>query len=276
MTEEMVRRFQDDDQITKWQKDAYSKDKPSNGCRQQNGYIRDGEPVFFLLNNDGETVYFFGRAQMFRLPYEHSPLDFVPPKLRDTSGTDIAEAIFGYVNGKEPRAKTCAGRVFISDGTLNPNHEEKVKLNLDKNPEPILLSSPKPTTFQHYLVQQDVTQGNLKHYASKPPTDKKAGETVIRGHKLYWHKPCKIQVPENSDTQTSLVKPIDPEIEFTFKVYFENLSNVELGAFLWVLDKAEQPEYCLSLGMGKPLGMGAVNPHSADIQTNLMVLNLEA
>ncbi|MEG4311463.1 MULTISPECIES: TIGR03986 family type III CRISPR-associated RAMP protein [unclassified Microcoleus] len=258
VTEEMVRRFQDDDQITKWQKDAYPKDKPSNGCRQQNGYIRDGEPVFFLLNNDGETVRFFGRAQMFRLPYEHSPLDFVPPKLRDASRTDIAEAIFGYVNGKKPREQTCAGRVFISDGTLKPNQEEKVKPSLDKTPESILLYSPKPTTFQHYLVQQDVTQDNLKHYANKPPTDTEAGETVIRGHKLYWHKPCKIEVPADSDTQTSLVKPIDPEIDFTFKVYFENLSNVELGALLWVLYRADKPEYCLSLGMGKPLGMGAV------------------
>ncbi|CBN58543.1 MULTISPECIES: TIGR03986 family type III CRISPR-associated RAMP protein [Kamptonema] len=272
VTEEMVRRFQDDDQITKWQKDAYSKDKPSRACRQQDGYLRDGEPVFFLLNDDGEAVRFFGRAQMFRLPYEHSPLKFVPPKLRDASRTDIAEAIFGYVNGKEPRVKTGAGRVFISDGTLNPNQEEKVKPSLDKNPEQILLSSPKPTTFQHYLVQPNETearQNKLKHYASQPPTDTEAGETVIRGHKLYWHKPCKIEVPENSDTQTSLIKPLDPEIEFTFTIYFENLSNVELGALLWVLslssDKSEilqtgkqGEKYCFSLGMGKPLGMGAV------------------
>lgn len=258
VSEEMVRRFQDDDQITKWQEKAYPKDQPPSACRQQDGYLRDGEPVFFLLNDDGETVRFLGRAQMFRLPYKHSPLHFVPPKLRDASRTDIAEAIFGYVNGIEPRAKTCAGRVFITDGVLKQNKGGKVKTNLDKKPVPILLSSPKPTTFQHYLVQQDVTQGNLKHYASKPPTDTEAGETVIRGHKLYWHKPCQIEVPENSDTQTSLVKPIDPKIEFTFKVYFENLSNVELGALLWVLDRAEKPEYCLSLGMGKPLGMGAV------------------
>lgn len=258
VSEDMVRRFQDDDQITKWQKNAYPKDKPSSDCRQQDGYLRDGEPVFFLLNDDEKTVRFFGRAQMFRLPYDNSPFDFVPPKLKDASITDISEAIFGYVNGKEPRVKTRAGRVFISDGTLNPHHEEKVKFSLDKEPIRILLSSPKPTTFQHYLVQQNASQDKLKHYASKPPTDKEAGETVIRGHKLYWHKPAKIEVPENLDTQTSLVKPIEPGIEFTFKIDFENLTNVELGALLWVLDKAENPEYCLSLGMGKPLGMGAV------------------
>ncbi len=33
---------------------------------------------------------------MFRLLYENSPLDFVPPQLRNATSTDIAEAIFGY------------------------------------------------------------------------------------------------------------------------------------------------------------------------------------
>lgn len=270
VNEEIIRRFQDDDQVTKWQADAYPKNKPSRACRQQDGYLRDGEPVFFLLNNDGKTVRFFGRAQMFRLPYENSPLNFVPSQLRDTSRTDIAEAIFGYVNGKEPREKSCAGRVFISDCTLKPNQKEKIKSSLAKKPQSILLSSPKPTTFQHYLVQQDVTQGNLKHYASNPPTGNEPGETVIRGHKLYWHKPAHIEDSSDaSDTQTSLIKPIDSGIEFTFTIRFENLSDVELGALLWVLslssDKSQTLEtgkpgekYCFSLGMGKPLGMGAV------------------
>jgi len=274
LSEEMVRRFQDDDQVTKWQEKAYLKDKPSPACRQQDGYLRDGEPVFFLLNDDGDTVRFFGRAQMFRLPYEHSPLNFVPPKLRDASCTDIAEAIFGYVDGKEPRKKARASRIFITDGVLNPNQEKQVRTSQDKKAEPILLSNPKPTTFQHYLVQPDVTQRNLKHYASQPPTKTEQGETpgetVIRGHKLYWHKPAQIEVPSDaSDTQTSLIRPIDPEIEFTFTIHFENLSQVELGALLWVLSLSsnksqtlktgkQHEKYCFSLGMGKPLGMGAV------------------
>jgi CRISPR-associated protein (TIGR03986 family) len=261
ISEEIIRRFQDDDQVTKWQSEAFLKDKPSRDCREQNGYLRDGEPVFFLLSDDGKTVRFLGRAQMFRLPYENSPLDFVPSQLRDTSCTDIAEAIFGYVNGEAPREKTCASRVFITDGILKEEYKEKVQSSFNKEAQQILLSSPKPTTFQHYLVQPKDTkadQRNLKHYASKPPTENEAGETVIRGHKLYWHKPSKIEIPENSDTQTSLIKPIDPDVEFTFKIHFENLSDVELGALLWVIDKAEQPEYCLSLGMGKPLGMGTV------------------
>ncbi len=310
--EEIIRRFQDDDQVTKWQEKAYPKDKPSPDCRQKDGYLRDGEPVLFLLNNDN-SVHFFGRAQMFRLPYNNSPLDFVPLRLRlpnfkvlamyfkmlfinhqsvkyatlialFPSFVDIADAIFGFIGDKKVNnSKAYASRVFITDGLLKLGQKEKVQASLDREPEQILLSSPKPTTFQHYLVQPKETealQKNLKHYASQPPTDKDRGETLIRGHKLYWHKEYKkLEFPENSDTQTSLIKPINPGIEFTFDIYFENLSDVELGALLWVLslssDKSQQlatgkadEKYCFSLGMGKPLGMGAVkidyNLHLSD------------
>ncbi|SKB11353.1 conserved hypothetical protein [Planktothrix sp. PCC 11201] len=280
--ENIIRRFQDDDQLTKWQEKAYPKDKPSHACRQKDGYLRDGEPVFFLLDEnsqeDNKNIRFLGRAQMFRFPYPSSPLEFVAEKLRDKSETDIAEAVFGYIDGKKPRKEAYASRVFITDATLKldqekPDQKEKVQVSLNKEPQQILLSSPKPTTFQHYLVQPKKTNAlkeNLKHYASQTPTDTEPGETVIRGHKLYWHKPCQIEVPSDaSDNQTSLVKPIDPEIEFTFNIHFENLSDVELGTLLWVLslssDKLQQLEtgkpdeqYCFSLGMGKPLGMGAV------------------
>ena len=43
---------------------------------------------------------------------------------------------------------------------------------------------------------------------------------------------------------------------------FENVSKVELGALLWVLELAADDDYRLKLGMGKPLGMGAVKIES--------------
>jgi CRISPR-associated protein (TIGR03986 family) len=44
---------------------------------------------------------------------------------------------------------------------------------------PQILSTPKPTTFQHYLVQTSDFIRELSHYNSG---------TVLRGHKLYWHR----------------------------------------------------------------------------------------
>ena len=234
----------------------------------QNGVLENMRPVFYLLNKENELV-FLGHTMMFRLPYDLSPFEFIPYWLKDESKTDIAEAIFGYVEDKHPKEKARAGRVFFTDATT----ESIIQY---AETRPILLSSPKPTTFQHYLVQDDIDPKNLKHYASIPPTKEKAGDTAIRGHKLYWHKEQVVDQFQdtNSDTQTSLIKPIspNPDTVFSFDIHFENLSQIELGALLWVLsiggDKAKEfdigkagEDYRLSLGMGKPLGMGTVKIH---------------
>jgi len=232
----------------------------------QNGVLENMRPVFYLLNKENELV-FLGHTMMFRFPYDLSPFEFIPDSLKDNSKTDIAEAIFGYVEDKHPKDKARAGRVFFTDATTQTEIQD------DRPIKEILLSSPKPTTFQHYLVQNDVDPKKLMHYASIPPSKEKAGETTIRGHKLYWHKKQVVDQSQddNSDKQTSLIKPVNPnpDTSFTFDIHFENLSQVELGALLWVLsiggDKAKEfgvgkegEDYRLSLGMGKPLGMGAV------------------
>ncbi|MEG3858213.1 TIGR03986 family type III CRISPR-associated RAMP protein [Microcoleus sp. herbarium12] len=262
--------------LTDFQSGKVFKDNFKNPFNSELGVLKDCRPIFYCQPQAGEPVTLFGQSPNFRIPYSHqgngkaaTARDFIPDFLKDSKDkpaiTDIAEAIFGFVRrDKQPegREQSRAGRVFISDGILKPHQEEKVQQSLNQEPKTILLSSPKPTTFQHYLVQSQETGANksqLKHYASPPPNDTEPGKTVIRGHKLYWHKPAHIEVPsDTSDTQTSLIKPIDEDINFSFTIYFENLSKVELGALLWVLDRADRPEYCLSVGMGKPLGMGAV------------------
>jgi len=240
---------------------------------QNRGVLENGRCIFYCQPQAGQPVTLFGQSPNFRIPYSpqgngkaSTARDFIPDFLKDSKDkpaiTDIAEAIFGFVRrDKQPEGieQSRAGRVFVSDGILNPNQEEQVRKSQEKEAEPILLSTPKPTTFQHYLVQNSANKNQLKHYASNPPSDTKPGETVIRGHKLYWHKPPHIEVPNDaSDTQTSLIKPIPQGINFSFTIYFENLNEVELGAMLWVLKMAEDERYCFSLGMGKPLGMGAV------------------
>ena len=53
------------------------------------------------------------------------------------------------------------------------------------------------------------------------------------------------------------------------RIHFDNLKQEELGALLWALQPAGRPdvEYCHKIGMGKPLGMGA-------IQFNQVKINL--
>jgi CRISPR-associated protein (TIGR03986 family) len=232
-----------------------------------NGVLQDGRPVFYCeppRGGSGEVV-FFGHNPNFRLPYRFpgskraaTPRDFVPEHLRDDTKIDLAEAIFGFVRGsRREGGQALAGRVFVGNATLDAGQSDI--WYSDEPITPRILATPKPTTFQHYLVQPSALRPELKHYASKP-----GEETVVRGHELYWHKGDQpnIGLPAEQqdikDTQKTQIRPVRAGVSFTFDVRFENLSDVELGALLWVLQLAADDEYRLKLGMGKPLGMGAV------------------
>lgn len=240
-------------------------------------------PVFYSDPGNDKIVRFFGQSPNFRIPYSpegngHATtvVDFIPENLKQLATIDLADAIFGWVkqeskDQKLPKGfdKQRAGRVFITDALY-----ESSKNGIFYETEPLtphILSEPKPSYFPHYLVQPTVDKIKVKHYASQPIT-----KTVIRGHKLYWHKgsnpDIKHPTPEDTKIQSQItkIKPINKGVTFKFDIYLENVSQVELGALLWVLslssDKSQTLEtgkegekYCFSLGMGKPLGMGAVN-----------------
>jgi len=218
--------------------------------------LQEMQPVFYILQEN--KLVFFGHAMMFRLPYKESVEKFVPDELRNSETIDIAESIFGWVKEEKSNQYQFRGsRIFVTDAvcvTTAQNIWETGDPNISIRPK--ILGSPKPTTFQHYLVQTSADPKELQHYAKQPKL-----ETVIRGHKLYWHKgsspPIRIE-SQASETQTTTIKPIKKDIAFKFKIYFENLTDIEIGAILWILNIAHSDKYSLKLGMGKPLGMGAV------------------
>ena len=270
----LVDLFHGDDQITRWQASAFPHGQPGGAQRNRNGYLRDGKPVFFLMENN--ELVFFGRAQMFRLPYRQRPVDLIPKELRRPEDIDYADALFGFVRSREDlgdmkkrnvtipqqgeKGRAYASRVFVTDAHLTQDQDRNDLWLSPTAITPRILATPKPTSFQHYLTQQNPNSRNdLNHYDSS--------STVLRGHKRYWHqgdrKVCDIketgEVGDNS-TQHTQFKPVKTGVKFSFRVYFENLSERELGAICWVLHPLGDPEktYCHSLGMGKPLGMGAV------------------
>ncbi|RRR76900.1 MAG: TIGR03986 family CRISPR-associated RAMP protein [Candidatus Viridilinea halotolerans] len=233
------------------------------------GVLAEGMPVFYCEPGRGErAVTAFGHNLNFRLPYRFpgseraaTPRDFVPEALRRDTDLDLAEAIFGMVRSQrqaEDERQAVAGRVFVGDAELVAGQADPW---LSQAPfTPHILAGPKPTTFQHYLVQPQSAKPALKHYAHRP-----GEETAIRGHKLYWHKggAPELRMPTDklqtvSDTQTTAMRPVRAGVQFGFTLHYENLSEIELGALFWVLRLGSDPAYRLTLGMGKPLGMGAV------------------
>lgn len=306
----LLDRFHDTDQLTQWQTKAFPVDRSPDTRPKPDGHLRDGDPVFFLRDAKGELV-FFGRAQMFRLPYTKSALELVDQPLRCAKQIDYAEALFGFVRTRQElqQLKACghelpeqgekgrayAGRVIVTDAVLQSD-PENIWL-FEKAIIPKMLASPKPTAFQHYLTQQRPDeQRDLDHYDNQSANGRLT--TTIRGHKIYWHQGLgfdqgldleKIrraiedgfaQAEERSpdtqharmgppaetflDTQHTRMKPLKPGATFSFRVHFENLSERELGALCWTLHPRGEAgrRYCHHLGMGKPLGMGAVELHA--------------
>lgn len=277
-------QIEDEDQITQWQGNAFPTDRPTEHARERKGALErpgiarapgdPGEPVFYLYDDQKEALVFLGRSRLFRLPYACSPGSLVPEALTAIGTIDYAEALFGYAKGdevKEPQgsmARAYAGRVSVGDARLDPRQPPRRRLWLtDEEFSPRILSTPKPTSFQHYLVQQTQDKDLLKHYGS-------AG-TTIRGFKRYWHQGERTLAHMRADpaevrkhgSQYTRMKPVDAGVTFRFRIDFENLSPRELGALCWVLHPlGGEREYAHSLGMGKPLGMGAVR-----LQTHLVL-----
>jgi CRISPR-associated protein (TIGR03986 family) len=280
IAEEMIERFHDNDQITFYQQRAFPKDKPATNSRDGNGMLQrkpnvPGEPVFFL-REEGKLT-FFGRAGMFRIPYKRGPQDLLTEPMlsyiqRKRDLVDFAEAMFGFVPddkrdiGEHKRTGGYAGRIFVTDARLTNNPQNANPHEVTEITPPIL-STPKPTSYQHYLDQtgkNEENPGSFNHYDS--PGAK------LRGHKLYWRQTLEdtTHIPDatteplrEGDTQHTRLHAVRKDVEFTFRIYFDNLSDVELGALAWALElptkRADQPSpYRHMIGMGKPFGMGVI------------------
>lgn len=228
----------------------------------------DGDPLFYLLDQKGNLV-FFGPTVMFRLPPANSIKDLIPEEAKSADITDMAETIFGWVaRDKADKRAATASRISVTDahpveGQTDFFEDEFI---------PKILSGPKPTTFQHYLEQpngEKTAKQDLKHYAHS------VKETQIRGHKLYWRQKgvTVADVRETAavgsgDKQHTRMRPVKPGMSFTFRVRFENLSDVELGALSWALTLPGNDQHRHQLGMGKPYGMGVVKLEAVLTLTN--------
>ena len=236
------------------------------------GGLEEGAPVFYVTAKTGKAVAWFGHTPNFRIPSLDkegkfaSIGDFIPDALRrHERSPDLAEAIFGWVEeekgnlDKDETPRQRAGRVFFSDARFEGSQNGVWYSATHIAPAP--LSSPKITTFQHYLAQDkdaghdpDLRQ-TLAHYGTP--------DTEIRGHKLYWHKgDVKIPLADDKvgESQKTRIEPVKAGVRFRFRVHFENLHDHELGALAWalLLPGESDKTYRHKLGMGKPLGMGAV------------------
>ena len=227
-----------DDVIEEYRGDASRKGETDLLKRVDNG---GPTPCFYL--EEAGNITAIGHTGMFRLPYANRVGDCIPKYGKEM---DLATAIFGQVS-------SFAGRVFFEDSVLKSAQEG----DFEQQVSPKILSGPKPTTFQHYLQQNNPSV--LNHWDT-------AG-SQISGYKLYWHRQTPTvhnsdyswsegRVFPPSDTQHIKIQAMKAHKVLKGRIRFENLSTVELGVLLFVLDLPD--ECCHKIGMGKPLGLGSI------------------
>lgn len=245
--------------IPEWDVEAYKEAGCTQELKRRNfNYTEDGKkglPCFYVewKDNDGQKHITFGHTPYFRIPYVNTLKDANPQLKEYEDDKDFAQVLFGTASDKKDGSERRGwrGRVsfedaFFAEGKDIPYHKEKVRVKV--------LGTPKPTTYQHYLVQDSDNVKDIHHWDSE--------DAIIRGYKYYWHRPkagykCLSSKHEEKpgDVHTE-IQPVFAGSVFKARLRFENLYKEELGALLVAL---KLPIGCAhKIGMGKPLGLGSI------------------
>ncbi len=185
-----------------------------------------------------------------RNKYNNSPADLLPDFLRPCSDLDSlcpACRIFGMVG---PNSQALGGKVSFSTGVLVSERPRFLNGVLLK-----ILGSPQPTSTNFYLIGDDYENSSAVTVASGGYD---RADTILRGRKFYWLQGGNYTTTEPSKLNSRVELLLSrPEVRFLFSVNFENLLKEELE--LLVLSLELEPGMFHRLGMGKPLGLGAVD-----------------
>jgi len=212
-------------------------------------------------------------------------------------------SLFGMVgDGAVP------SRIRFSDAGLSATQQELEALF---HPWVCLpeLASPKPSATEFYLQRPGTSHiwnydyagnwqvGNNGNYKmnSLTPLVPATYTPAIRGRKFYWHK-ASVQTPPRQEDEPRITidhqvqaqpyternvwaRCLRPGIAFTFKVFFDNVSEQELERILWVLSLGKRTSggytHALKMGMGKPIGLGSVRIVPQVVVRREFVLNPE-
>lgn len=197
---------------------------------------KGGVPVFFRLQN--REVKDFGLAFLYKLPYDKSPYETLGEDHRKAD-LDMADCMFGYVNGKE----SLRGRVYFSNA-FSDNAEMSNEVRL-------ALGSPKASYYPIYIRQQG-KDGHVINYRTY-------NDSQISGWKRYMVRASAFERNTGDNNLDTIIYPLSAGSTFNSKVRFHNLKPVELGALLSAITFHDTKECYHQLGQGKPYGFGKVS-----------------
>lgn len=221
--------------------------------------------------------------------HQNSPNDLLDPTLKPAkslSQLSPADRVFGWVGDGVRKNGNYRGQVRFGSVVCQTDDAIQQFKDLPLN----ILGQPKPQQGRFYVAETE------EKGEAQSSTEKRNNEDAgykkgrgLRGRKVYphhaslpndyWQNPIDVNLTtsnpkffkeyrrppkdgqEQRDSQNRSIQGwIKPQTEFQFDIHFTNLSEVELGVLVWLLDlnSENQNKYFHRFGGGKPLGFGSV------------------
>jgi CRISPR-associated protein (TIGR03986 family) len=226
--------------------------------------------------------------------YDTEPEKLLPKSLHPAQTKQElspADRVFGWVN--QNGQGSYKGNLRVHSVECQTSKSQAISEFGDLGVPLAILGEPKPAQTRFYCAEDKegtpIKQGQSKEHGY---SGKKRG---LRGRKAYphhrdlpdgyWKKPTRDRTEvemnghyqeyrrpkgekERDSQNRSITAWVNPGTEFAFDIDVTNLSDVELGALLWLLSLPDHHYH--RLGGGKPLGFGSVkvqiNENSTDLR----------
>lgn len=233
-------------------------------------------------------------AMIGRRPFAGTPGGNLPREHHPAGAFDElspADRVFGWVRQLDGQAVESQepGVAYRGHLRIEPGDEQPDAQSIDRSFTPLrltTLNSPKPEQFLFYLGDK---KGQPLDGVAKQPNRGYRVETNgaskrLRGRKVYlthrdvvddtsyWTPPDQAGAPQLADGRhreylalkgtndkliTTISSWVKPGTTFHYTIRLDNLNPLELGALLWLLTLDDG--YHHKIGLGKPLGFGAVD-----------------
>lgn len=209
-------------------------------------------PVFYRTHevNGKKEFQDIGLTMLYKITYSNSILDSINKHQKEADSYDLAEVIFGYVEGDQAlKGRVHIGHAFVSNGKPSPL-SERIEV----------LAGPKASYYPNYIEQDPNENGTVRRYKTFMDSEAK-----IRGWKRYpvhsgevkKNPPPVIKGRVNERVASKFI-PLPKKTEFTLDIAYHNLREEELGALISAITFHNTDGLYHSIGSAKPLGYGKI------------------
>lgn len=238
--DEIIRCYNDEKLNINAKKDSFYQGRRYHGI-EPGTYL----PIWYSESKDHKKIY-LSVAALGRSVYNRTMGDMLGNKKSCSERKHLCPAcrLFGMAKNGE----AVGSRIRITDAVA----EQVVPIGRRETLKE--LSSPKPSYLPFYLDNRSGEEDTWSYDSDS---------VSLKGRKFYWHSTEKegYLAREKNERNASMELLGKEEMEFSFYVYYDNITEQELRQLIWVLTFGENKNTsnkCYKIGHGKPIGLGSV------------------